>query len=69
MPDLGAAGKPGISDSHLNLVGGAPIAALEGHWRRNSKFVRKTLAKTKGNHGSRQSLCPRIAHFALTAKH
>ena len=55
MPDLGAAGKPGISDSHLNLVGAPPLRPLKatgGEFQVRSEDA----AKTKGNHGSRQSL-------------
>jgi hypothetical protein len=60
MPDLGPRASRGSTIGTLNLVGGAPIAALEGHWRRI--HVRsEDAAKTKGNHGSRQSLLPRIA--------
>jgi hypothetical protein len=66
MPDLGPRASRGSTIGTLNLVGGAPIAALEGHWRRIHVHS-EDAAKTKGNHGSRQSLCLALP-FALTAQ-
>lgn len=53
-----AAGKPGISVRHLNLVGAAPIAALEGHWRRiQVRSFGKTLPRQKAIMRARAEAC------------
>jgi hypothetical protein len=46
MPDLGPRASRGSAIGTLNLVGAAPIAALEGHWRRiSSSFGRRCQDK------------------------
>jgi hypothetical protein len=57
MPDLGPRASRGSAIGTLNLVGAAPIAALEGHWRRIQVRSEDACQDKKANHGSRAEAC------------